>query len=415
MRELETEILVVGAGPAGCAASFFLSRKKIPHILIDKATFPRDKICGDALSGKVVQELNRIDPNIILEMEKNNGSFLGSYGVQFTSPNGGSVDIPFSTDAAQLKNAPGYISPRIEFDDFLLKNIRSDYSTFLDNTSLNTIGLTSQGISAEVINHDEPIEISAKLVISAEGERSKVARQLGNYTLDEKHYCAGIRAYYKDVTGLHPQNFIELHFLPEFLPGYLWIFPLPNGRANVGVGMLSSAIKKKNISLRQNMLDLLAHHPRFKDRFQHAKIDGSIKGWGLPLGSKKRKLSGDHFILTGDAASLIDPFTGEGIGNAMVSGRLAADQAEAAVQMQCFDKEFLASYDKRIYHELGSELKLSHTLQKLSAQAWLFNWVVRKASKNKEVRDLITGMFEDLNIRAKLSKPRFYFKLLFNK
>ena len=415
MREIETEVLIVGAGPAGTSTSFFLSKKKIPHILIDKAIFPRDKICGDALSGKVVQELHRIDPNLISEIEADKQNFIGSFGVQFISPAGLAVDIPFKSDLSKLKNAPGYISPRIDFDHFLVKKIVPGYTTFLENTSLEKITRNENGITADLLNHGDPISLKTKLVVSAEGERSIISRELGNYKMEDNHFCAGVRAYYTGVTGLHHQNFIELHFLPEFLPGYLWIFPLPGGGANVGAGMLSASVKKKNVSLRKDLLEIINHHPRFKVRFSNATLHGQIKGWGLPLGSKKRIISGDNYLLTGDAASLIDPFTGEGIGNAMVSGRLAAEKIDEAVGQQRYDCKFLSGYDQSIYSELGAELKLSHTLQKLSSQAWLFNWVVKKAASNKQVSELITGMFEDINVRAKLRQPGFYFKLLFNK
>jgi len=415
MRELETEVLIVGAGPAGCATAFHLSKKQIPHILIDQASFPRDKICGDALSGKVVQELNRIDPTFIQEIELKSDSFLPSYGVQFVAPNGNSVDIPFKTDLSKIKNAPGYISPRIVFDNFLISKINQGSTTLLENTSLEKIENMNDGISANLINHGDPINIKAKLIVGADGERSIIARQLGNYEPEDRHFCAGIRVYYKGVKNLHQHNFIELHFLPEFLPGYLWIFPLPNGRANVGAGMLSSSVKRNNIGLRQKLQYLLKNHPRFKMRFSEAEAEGPIKGWGLPLGSKRRALSGDHFLLTGDAAAIIDPFTGEGIGNALVSGRHAADCIEKAINIQQYDKKVLSSYDKNLYSEIGAELRLSHTLQKLSSQAWLFNWVVKKAASNLELRELITGMFEDINARSRLSKPGFYFNLIFNK
>jgi len=415
MRELETEVLIVGAGPAGCSTAFHLSNKKIPHVLIDKASFPRDKICGDALSGKVVQELNRIDRKLIEEIKKDTNSFLPSFGVQFVSPNGNSVDIPFKTDLSTIKNAPGYISPRIHFDNFLISKLRTDSTTFLEKTSIEDIKKGKDGIAAKLINHGDVINIKAKLIVGADGERSIIARQLGNHKQYDKHFCAGVRAYYSNVKGLHQYNFIELHFLPEFLPGYLWIFPLPNGRVNVGAGMLSSSVKKNKVALRQKLHELLTSHPRFKSRFSDAIPEGQTKGWGLPLGSKRRSLSGDHFLLTGDAASIIDPFTGEGIGNAMVSGRHAADCIENAIGLQRYDKSVLSSYDKKLFSEIGQELKLSHTLQKLSSQAWLFNWVVKKAASNVELRELITGMFEDINARARLSKPGFYFNLIFNK
>ncbi len=116
---------------------------------------------------------------------------------------------------------------------------------------------------------------------------------------------------------------------------------------------------------------------------------------GLPLGSKKRKISGNRFILTGDAASLIDPFTGEGISNAMYCGMIAAEIAKEAVEKNCFDKNFLKQYDEKIYSRLWNELKLSHTLQKLCMYPWLFNFVINKAEKNKTFRETISCMFDD--------------------
>ena len=131
------------------------------------------------------------------------------------------------------------------------------------------------------------------------------------------------------------------------------------------------------------------------------------------MGSKKRKLSGNNFLLTGDAGSLIDPFTGEGIGNAMICGRFAADAVKTALATKDFSATALATYDEDVYRYLWSELKLSHTMQKLCKYPWLFNMVVNKASKNKTLQETISCMFEDLDMRAKFKNPLFYFKILF--
>jgi len=161
------------------------------------------------------------------------------------------------------------------------------------------------------------------------------------------------------------------------------------------------------------MLDSLKNNPILKERFANAEPVGDIKGWGLPLGTKKRKISGKRFILTGDAAFLIDPFTGEGIGNAMISGMIAAKHIKNALEQERFDAKFLSAYDKEVYDILWSELRISRTLQKFSKYAKLFNYVVNKASVNDDFRNMITCMFDDLELRKKLNNPRLYFKLLF--
>jgi flavin-dependent dehydrogenase len=253
----------------------------------------------------------------------------------------------------------------------------------------------------------------SRIIIGAEGDRSIVAKSFSGIKKENDHYCAGIRAYYTGVTGLHEKNFIELHFIRELLPGYLWIFPMANGGANVGVGMLSSVISKRKINLRVLMDQIIKHHPEISKRFKHATLSDEMRGWGLPLGSKKRSISGDNFLLTGDAASLIDPFTGEGIGNAMISGIIAARKAAEAIETDRTDGVFLKGYDEEVYRQLWDELKLSRTMQQLTRYPWLFNFVVSKASKNKLLQETITGMFEDMELRSRLKKPGFYFQLLF--
>jgi len=127
-------------------------------------------------------------------------------------------------------------------------------------------------------------------------------------------------------------------------------------------------------------------------------------------------LSGDNFILTGDAACLIDPFSGEGIGNALYSGMLAAAAIQQARDRNDYSAAFIsAAYDDVVYKRLGDELKLSATLQRLCKYPWLFNFVVNKAYKSPALRNTISCMFTDMDLREQLSKPSFYFKILMNK
>lgn len=406
-------IVIIGAGPAGCAASLFLSKKNIPHLIIDKAVFPRDKICGDALSGKVIQELNNLDANLAPSMHNDKEGFIGSWGVKFAAPNGKYIDIPFESDTTKTTPA-GYISKRINFDHFLFEKLNSDCAEIIQDANLISASYITNGVELSVKHNEKTFTIKSKLVIAADGDRSVINKQLGTIKKEADHYSAGIRGYYEGVTGFHEKNFIELHFLKEVLPGYLWIFPLPNGQANVGVGMLSSSVSKNKVDLKKAMLKALEENPTIKERFKNAKPVGKLHGWGLPLGTKKRKISGDHFILTGDAASLIDPFTGEGIGNAITSGVQAGEIAAKAFEKDSFDASFLAQYDAAVYKKLWEELNLSHTLLKLCKYPWLFNFIVNKAEKSKTLRDTISCMFMDMELRSKFKDPRFYFKLLTN-
>jgi menaquinone-9 beta-reductase len=411
--DISTNVLIAGAGPAGSTASLFLCKENIPHVIIDKSIFPRDKVCGDALSGKVVNVLQRLDGNLLTDVYADSADFLGSYGVKFGAPNGNSVDVPFKSNLALLNNPPGFLSRRIHFDNFLFQKIDRKIARVIEDCSLKAITYEKDGLHCIAEKDGKTLNVFTKMIIGAEGDRSIVTKQLSNLQKESSHYCAGLRAYYKGVKGMNGKNFIELHFLKELLPGYFWVFPLADGQANVGVGMLSSVVSKKKINLKQVMLESIKHNPVLKDRFADAELASEIKGWGLPLGTKKRKISGDRFLLTGDAGFLIDPFTGEGIGNAMTSGMVAANQVSRSLKEERFDAKFLAGYDEEVYRLLWSELKISRTLQRFSRYSKLFNYVVNKASTNEDFRNTITCMFDDLDLRRKLNNPKLYLKLLF--
>ena len=407
----KADIIIVGAGPGGAAAALTLAKQNISCVLLDKATFPRDKICGDAISGKVVDIIKRIDPQLLHDLETD-PAHIGSWGVTFVAPNHKALRVPFRTEKNTSTSPPGFISRRVDFDKFLVDQVKkNDLITLEESTEVEAYQKRSEGW---YLRSKAGKEWLAKQLIIANGAHSSFTRQFSAIKQESQHYCAGVRAYYKGVKGLDNENFIELHFLKDFLPGYFWIFPLANGYANVGAGMRSDKISSKKINLREKLKELIENDPAIKDRFKNATLEGDIKGYGLPLGSKKRNISGEGFLLVGDAASLIDPFTGEGIGNAMLSGYVAAKHSAEAIQKNNFSADFNLSYDKEVYQKLWKELSLSRRMQQLVEYPWLFNLVVNKANKNKTLRHTISCMFEDMDLRKQLKQPSFYFKLLFN-
>jgi len=265
----------------------------------------------------------------------------------------------------------------------------------------------------EGLVHTNQGTFSAKVIAGADGAQSVVARQLGSFKPDRQHFSAGLRIYYEGITSFQESHFIELHFFRDVLPGYLWIFPLANNRANVGIGMLSSVVSKKKINLKTILKVLIENNPHLNDRFKNAKPLEVAKGYGLPLGSRKRKISGDRFLLLGDAASLIDPFTGEGIGNAIRSGRVAADHIMEAFRLDDFSASFNSSYDREIYKRMWPELKMSRALQNLCRYPRLFNTIVRKANKSRHIHELLVGALAQSEKKKTLLRPSFYYDLLF--
>ena len=416
VQQVSTTVISIGAGPAGAGTSFFLTKYGIPHIVIEKETFPRDKVCGDACSGKTALVINRANPEWLAEILGDAQSFLPSWGITFVAPDGKSLDIPFTLARTQETPAPGFTVPRMVLDDFLFNKMPSPYCTIFQNATVSEIARVGDSVKVTMTHERAIYEVTASLIIGADGDKSMVRKQFSGLDTTPKTYAVGLRAYYEGVTGLSKDNFIELHFLPEMLPGYLWIFPLPNGMANVGVGILSEVVRKKKINLREQMLHAIKTNPQIAPRFANAKLNGKIQGWGLPLAMERQNLSGDNFILTGDAACLIDPFSGEGIGNALYSGMLAAMAIQHAVEQNDFSGAFLKSaYDDVVYKRLGDELRISAALQKLCKYQWLFNFVVKKARKSASLRNTISAMFTNIDLRDQLRRPSFYLKILFNR
>jgi menaquinone-9 beta-reductase len=405
------EVLIAGAGPGGAIAAITLARQGVPVYLIDKERFPRDKICGDALSGKVVEVLRKLDVNLLDKLQASPIQ-VGSWGVDFFAPNRKLLHVPFKTNYVKTDRAPGYLTTRLDFDNFLVEEVRKYPEIhLLEGYEMKNFKWENNSWSVGFKNTDA--EIKARILIAADGAQSAFARKIGNIQIEKEHYCGGVRAYYDGVTGMDADNFIELHFIDDVLPGYFWIFPLPNGKANVGLGMRSDKISKKKIDLKKLMERIITQDPVISQRFKNATALSDIKGFGLPLGSKKRPISGEGFMLVGDAASLIDPFTGEGIGNAMMSGLMAGKKAAQALESNDFSTRKLKEYDDEVYGRLWSELRLSKVMQEMVNYPWLFNLVVNKANRNEELRTTISCMFEDLDMRKKLRSPKFYFNLLF--
>jgi geranylgeranyl reductase family protein len=417
VNKLDTKVIIIGAGPAGAGTSIYLTQAGIPHVIIEKETFPRDKVCGDACSGKTAFVLRKANPAWLQEIFAQGENFMPSYGIVFVAPNGKSLNIPYNPNRVPGEQAPGFTTPRMVFDNFLFEKLSSPYTTIFQQSSVKSIDRQADGkVKVTFTKGNETCKVTAPLIVGADGDKSMVRKNFLNDNLSSKAYAVGLRAYYKGVTGLHPENFIELHFLPEVLPGYLWIFPMPNGIVNVGVGILSERIREKKINLREQMLHAIKTNPNISPRFANAELLDKIQGWGLPMGMEQLPVSGDNFLLTGDAASLIDPFSGEGIGNALYSGMLAAYAIDKAIAGNKYDRAFLKeAYDDVLYKRIGDELKISATLQRLCRYPWLFNFVVNKANKSPSLSKTISFMFTDLDLRDQLRKPSFYAKILFNR
>jgi geranylgeranyl reductase family protein len=374
-------------------------------LLLDKERFPRDKTCGDAISGKSVGVLREL--GLLEAVAKADHGEVTS--LLFSSPNGLQITLPLKRKEGDIEK--GYVCRRQVYDNLLFQNAKKKAEA-LEGAQVTAVvkenGLPA-GVKARMADGSEK-EFRARLIIGADGVGSTVNKEVPTHEVDPKHTCIAYRAYYSGITGL--AGALEIHFVKSIMPGYFWIFPLENGLANVGVGMVMADMKARNINLQNAMGEIVAQNPLFKERFASAKMVSPMKAWSLPFGSKRRKFSAANMLLVGDAAGLVDPFSGEGVGNAMHSGRLAASVADEALSANDTTETFLARYDERLWEGVGHELETSYQMQKLGKHEWLLNFVVGKTARSEKARAAIQETFSSEDAKKGYASPLFYLKLL---
>jgi flavin-dependent dehydrogenase len=224
-------------------------------------------------------------------------------------------------------------------------------------------------------------QIRARVVIGADGAHSGVARALGVRENGPRHLGYALRGYYDGITGLRDN--MELHYFDgRLLPGYGWVFPTGERTANVGVGIYFGELRREKRKLREILDDFVQGTPSVAERFRNATPVGRTAGWPLPVASARRRTVFDGALLTGDAASLVDPLTGEGIYTALVSGLSAARAAAAGLRAGDVSKAALQPHETEWRSAVGGYLGAGRVLKNLAKSAWLFDIVVRRAREN---------------------------------
>lgn len=358
----------------------------IEHTLVDAAEFPRDKVCGDGLDLNVIRVLNHIDPSIVEnELLPVNSPFSVSGGLRFILGNGKNVDItgaPLKSNTTQSGLRPVFfVGKRADFDALLIRKINRQFTTVRFGTKITGIERIGNGWKLTGKNDAGDIEVYADFIVGADGDRSVLVKHLGERKIDRRNYAGALRQYWSGVKGTHPDNLLEIYF-PESLPlSYFWIFPLPGGKANVGYGMASKHISEKNINIREAFETLIKTDPVLKDRFKDAKPEETVKGWGVPMSGSGRKPNGEGWLLVGDAASLVCPTSGEGIGSGMISGFIAAKFIGRAQKAGDFSESMFKNYNREIHKRLRAEEKLFRFAT--SVPVWAFTKGLRVILSSK--------------------------------
>lgn len=389
------DVAVVGSGPAGALAAYVAAQRGLRVALIDRQTFPRDKTCGDGIGPGAVEVAQRVGLGEIFDGD------IPIDSIQVTGPDGAKLEgtIP-SIDGKAMQ---GFVIPRLDFDERLFRHAVKEGAH--DLTGLKFTGIADSNSKVRTIrlqdkDHTER-SVSAYLLIGADGAHSAVRKALGAPTVSPKHMGIAMRAYSESNAfqeGGSVGRRLLFEFSRELLPSYGWVFPTGKGLVNIGVGGPLVELQNRGLNPKQLLNG-------FADSMRNRGIElGSLndqRAYHLPQFAGMPRLDYPRAVLIGDAASMINPVSGEGIAYGMAAAaRLIeilpnnlCDRDALSVALARFDSDFRQKYRPHIVSSL-----LAHRMMRSPMWAKM---VVRAAQRDPEVlRDAIDLLFGFGRIRG---------------
>jgi menaquinone-9 beta-reductase len=310
------DVIVVGAGPAGSSVGFYLASSGLDVLVLEKTTFPREKVCGDGLTPRAVKA-------------------LAAMGVPFTGDGwqrhrglriiggGGRIEL----DWPDLSSYPGYglVRARTDFDQLLARHAEKAGARVLEGVTVDGPVLDDRTGRITGVTTKDGRQFRAPLVVAADGNSSRLSVAMGLHKRDDRPMGVAVRTYY--TSPRHDDEYLEawldLWDGSSLLPGYGWIFGMGDGTSNVGLGLLNTSSGFGDIDYRVMLRKWLAAMPP-EWGFCEENRTQPIRGAALPMGFNRTPHYTRGLLLAGDAGGMVNPFNGEGIAYALESGELAA-------------------------------------------------------------------------------------------
>ncbi|CCG05259.1 geranylgeranyl reductase family protein [Blastococcus saxobsidens] len=356
--EHRADVVVVGAGPAGSSAAWHLAQSGLDVAVLEKAEFPREKVCGDGLTPRGVKALQDMD------VDTSSPGWVRRRGLRVHG--GGRVA---EVDWPRLASWPdhGLVRTRRELDALLAGHAveagaRLTTGTTVTEPLLDDAGRVV-GVRAEVGDDREPVTWRAPLVVSAEGLSGRLAKTLGLLRRTDRPLGVAVRGYVRSRRS--GDDYLDIAFdltaggpTRDCMPGYGWIFGMGDGTANVGYGLLDTrrGTGADRKAILRHWLDTFPA----EDGLGEGDAVGPLRGAGLPMALSRGPAYTRGLLLAGDAAGTVNPCNGEGISYAIESGRMAAEAVAAALAVPAGDgrEAVLQRYPQRLRSELGRHHRL---------------------------------------------------------
>lgn len=357
-QERERDVIIVGAGPAGAMTATILAQRGYDVLLLDRNDFPRDKTCGDGIPSGALSRLFELGMREKFEAALARGEMYQIHKMSLMSPKGNIIEADFNYNG----EVHSYVMPRLYFDSIIKEHAVESGAEFRVASVKEPWVEDGRvvGVNAQLNGSVKPIR--SKLVVGADGVTSVITRNLRPKQRQHKdeHRAIALRAYIRDIE-VHPGE-VEFFLYDDILPGYAWIFPTGEEEANIGLGMRLDIFRKMHGDLKVLLQKFLAL-PVIKERLKRGGELEGIRTWQLNFGSQKDlQHTFDGAVLVGDAAGFINPITGGGIHNALISSELAAQTIDEALAADDTSRTQLKIYEKRTKEIMWGSMRRSYLM-----------------------------------------------------
>lgn len=386
------DVVVVGAGPGGSTAAYHLAQAGRRVLVVDKARFPRDKVCGDGLTPRAVAALHR------MEIDTTGPTWARAHGLRIV---GGGITLELPWPA--LNTWPGYavVQTRHDFDSLLLDRARKAGATVWEETEVTGALTDERGVitGVTVQANGDTASVEAHSVIAADGVANRFGLALGARRIEERPMGVAVRTYYRSPRSLDDfmESYLELWAGDDLLPGYGWIFPVPDGTVNVGLGLLNTSKHFRSVDYKKLLRDWVAGLPQEWELTPQNMI-GKIRGGSLPMGFNRTPLAKPGLMLIGDAAGAVNPFNGEGIAYAMETAEIAAMVADDALRSG--DPRALRAYPDELRDRYEGYFILGRTFVRLIGNATVMGLLTKYGMRREWL------MRFAFKVLANLTEPR---------
>ena len=374
----DADVIVVGAGPAGSTTAYHLAQAGFEVLVLEKATFPREKVCGDGLTPRAVKCLVAMGVDTRPE-----DGWIRNHGLRIL---GGGMRLQLPWPDLSTFPSYGLVRPRADFDEVLARHAQKAGVRLHENSNVTGPVIDDRsgyvtGVSVRLPGSDVDTVYSAPLVVAADGNSSRLSLGLGLRKRDDRPMGVAVRTYYRSPRHADDwlESWLELWSGPDsrshseergrndhLLPGYGWIFGVGDGTSNVGLGILNTSSAFGNTDYRTLLRRWLDGTPE-EWGYREENRTAPIRGAALPMGFNRTPHYTRGLLLVGDAGGMVNPFNGEGIAYAMESGQFAADVISQALARSIPDarERALQTYPRALKQAYGGYYTLGRIFVRL--------------------------------------------------